>query len=125
MSSPAAPDSPKAKSHSRKKSTSGAVISSSSSAPAKRDSLATPASKLPPSLRFPLVVLLNLSLSSLLYTLSAENLTGDLAQASRRHDTWQEISAILLAKCLELGISWFGGFDSMFDLFSNSMASLI
>jgi hypothetical protein len=110
MSSPAAPASPKAKSHSRKKSTANTVASGTTTT--KRDNPVASASKLPPALRFPLVVILNLSLSSLLYTLSADHLTSDLAEASRRHDAWQDIGLIIAAKVLELGISWFGGFDS-------------
>lgn len=115
MSSPNVAASPKAKSHSRKKSTASTVASSTSlSAVAKRDGPVASTSKLPPALRFPLVVILNLSLSSLLYTLSADHLTSDLAEASRRHDAWEDIALILSAKVLELGITWYGGFDSTY-----------
>lgn len=113
MSSSTAAASPKAtKSHSRKKST-GTPSASSTTAIAKRDGVgAASASKLPSWLRFPLVVVLNLSLSSILYTLSASQLTSDLAEASRRHDEWEEISFMLFAKVLELGVTWYSGFDS-------------
>ena len=95
----------------RKKSISGP---SDAAVVAKRVAPSTPASRssLPDSLRFPLVVLLNLSLSGLLYSVSSELITGDLAEVSRRHDEWTEIVALLGVKSVELGISWFGGYDS-------------
>ena len=53
-------------------------------------------SKLPPFLRFPLVVVLSLSLSSLLYSLSAafNGSEQDLARVSRRLDSWWDVGAL-------------------------------
>jgi hypothetical protein len=53
------------------------------------------ASKLPTFLRFPLLVLLSLTLSSLLYSFVAEYMEGDLASVSRRLDMWWEVGALV------------------------------
>jgi hypothetical protein len=57
------------------------------------DALA-PASKLPPLLRFPLVVLLSLTLSSLLHSIAAQYTAGDLARVSRSLDQWWEVGVL-------------------------------
>ena len=74
---------------------------------------AVPTSKIPPLLRFPLAVILNMSLSSLLYTISAEFTAGDLANVSRSVNDWPQIFGLVACKIAELGVSWFGGFDGM------------
>ena len=53
------------------------------------------ASKLPAVLRFPLLVLLSLTLSSLLYSFVAEYTEGDLASVSRVLDQWWEVGALV------------------------------
>jgi hypothetical protein len=48
-----------------------------------------PASKIPTPLRFPLLVLLSLTLSSLLYSFTAEYVAADLAGVSSTLDQWE------------------------------------
>jgi len=52
-------------------------------------------SKVPSVLRFPLLVLLNLALSSLVYSLISDYTGGDLASVSRSLDQWWELAAVL------------------------------
>ncbi|KAL3423680.1 hypothetical protein PVAG01_05427 [Phlyctema vagabunda] len=75
------------------------------------------ASKLPSVLRFPLLVTLSLTFSSLLYSFSAQVLQteGELAAVSRRLDQWWEVGALLGWRAAELALGWWGGYDS-FDL---------
>lgn len=56
--------------------------------------LQTP-SKLPALLRFPLVVLLSLTSSSLLYSFASEYTSEDLANVSRTLDKWWEVGALV------------------------------
>ena len=72
-----------------------------------------PTSKIPSPLRFPLAIILNMSLSSLLYTIAAEFTAGDLASVSRSVNDWPQIFGLVACKILELGVSWFGGFDGI------------
>jgi hypothetical protein len=53
------------------------------------------ASKLPAPLRFPLLVVLSLSLSSLLYSFSATYTIGELASVSRSLNEWWEIGLLV------------------------------
>jgi hypothetical protein len=53
------------------------------------------ASKLPAFLRFPLLVLLSLTISTLLYSFVAEYTEGDLASVSRNLDQWHEVGALV------------------------------
>ena len=71
-----------------------------------------PNSFLPPRLRFPLLVLSSLTLSSLLYSLVSPFTAGDLATVSKSRDNWWEIAGFLGWKATQLAIGWFGGFDS-------------
>ncbi|KAI9736665.1 MAG: hypothetical protein M1834_000869 [Cirrosporium novae-zelandiae] len=71
------------------------------------------ASKLPPPIRFPLLVLLSWGLSSLFYSISSEWTAGDLAGVSRRFDGWTEIAGLLTWRVVELGVGWFWGLDGM------------
>ena len=71
------------------------------------------ASKIPNSLRFPLVVLLNLSLSAVLFSISSQYTAGDLSSVSRSVNQWWEVGGLLGCKALELAVGWFGEYDSM------------
>jgi hypothetical protein len=53
------------------------------------------ASKLPAPLQFPLVVVLSLSSSALLYSFASEYIDGELATVSRSLNQWWEIGALL------------------------------
>ena len=77
-----------------------------------------PTSKIPAPIRFPLTVLLNMSLSSLLYTISAEFTAGDLANISRTVNDWPQITGLVASKIVELGVCWFSGFDGEETQFS-------
>jgi hypothetical protein len=54
-----------------------------------------PSSKIPPALRFPLVTLLSLVISSLLYSFTASFVANDLASVSRSLDQWWEVGALV------------------------------
>lgn len=70
-----------------------------------------PASKLPAAIRFPLVCLLSLSLSTLFYSLVADWAGVELAAVSRDlTDEWQ-IGALFAWKFAELSIAWYAGYD--------------
>ncbi|RDW83389.1 hypothetical protein BP5796_04880 [Coleophoma crateriformis] len=87
-------------------------------------SASTRISKLPEPLRFPLLVTLSLTLSSLLYSFSAQflNTEGDLAAVSRRLDQWWEVGALLGWRACELSLAWWGGYDG-YDLAALSALS--
>lgn len=82
---------------------------------------AGPASKIPTPLRFPLLVLLSLTLSSLLYSFTAEYVAADLAGVSSTLDQW-EMGGLVAWRIIELGIGWFGGYDG-YDLAALSILS--
>jgi len=77
-------------------------------------------SKLPAPLRFPLLVLLSLTLSSLLYSFTAQYTAGDLASVSRSLSKWWEVAALVGWRIFELGLGWFGNYDG-YDLASLSL----
>ena len=71
------------------------------------------ASKIPEVIRFPLVVIVSLSLSTLLHTLTAEISGFQLATASRAlTEPWQ-IATLLGWKVVELFVAWTAGYDCM------------
>jgi len=53
------------------------------------------ASKLPRPLQFPLVVILSLSSSALLYSFAAEYTAGELAVVSRSLNNWWEVGLLV------------------------------
>ena len=71
-----------------------------------------PTSVIPEPLRFPLLVVLNITSSSLLYTLASPFTKGDLATVSGRRDHWWEIAGLLGWKAAELAVGWWRGYDS-------------
>jgi hypothetical protein len=50
---------------------------------------AAPTSKIPAPIRFPLLVLLSTTLSSLLYSFAADHVAADLAGISSKLEPWQ------------------------------------
>lgn len=68
-------------------------------------------SKIPNALRFPILVLMSMALSSALYAGASNFGTGDLATVMRRRDQWWEITGLLAWKAVELGIGWWGEYD--------------
>jgi len=99
---------------------------------------AGPASKVPTPLRFPLLVLLSLTLSSLLYSFTVEYVAADLAGVSSTLDQWEVCGLVAWRTYviqtvprypkvsnryrIELGIGWFGGYDG-YDLAALSLLS--
>ena len=70
-----------------------------------------PATKLPAAIRFPLVVLISLSLSTLFYSLTADWIGVELAAISRTvEDEWQ-VGTVVAWKLAELSIAWYAGYD--------------
>ena len=52
------------------------------------------ASRLPPGVQFPLVVVLSLSMASLGYSLLSDRTDGELASVSRSLDDWAELATV-------------------------------
>ena len=71
------------------------------------------ASKIPAPLRFPILVLLSLTLSAFLYSFTSEFTAGDLSSVSRSVNDWWEVTGLLGVKTLELAVGWWGQYDSM------------
>ncbi|KAI9809500.1 MAG: hypothetical protein M1827_006806 [Pycnora praestabilis] len=69
-------------------------------------------SKLPNAMRFPLLAILSLSFSSLLYTLAADFAVGELAGVSRSLNEWWEVLGLVGWRIVELGVGWYGGYDA-------------
>ena len=70
-----------------------------------------PASKLPAPTRFPLLTILSLALSALLFSFVTDSTGVELAGMSRSlNEPWQAI-AVLGWKVVELGVGWFLDFD--------------
>ena len=65
----------------------------------------------PHSLRFPLAVLLNLTLSALLYSFTSDFRAGDLSSVSRSINEWWEVLGLLGGKIAEFAIGWYGDYD--------------
>ena len=76
--------------------------------------LASPASSspVPSQIRFPLLVVLSMALSSFLYAFASPFTTGDLSVVSRTRDQWWEVGGLLGWKAAQLAIGWYGGYDS-------------
>ena len=64
-----------------------------------------------PGLRFPLAVLLNLTISALLYSVTSDFRAGDLSSVSRSVNEWWEVAGLLGGKIVELAIGWYGDYD--------------
>ena len=68
-------------------------------------------SELPTFLQFPLLLILNWSLSALLYTVVSEFSAGDLAVVSRSINEWWEILSLASFKLIPLAAGWWGHLD--------------
>ncbi|KAK5165897.1 uncharacterized protein LTR77_008821 [Saxophila tyrrhenica] len=69
------------------------------------------ASRLPSAVRFPLLVMLSFSLSTLIHTFTAEWSGLQLATASRKLDDPLQIAGVLGWKVVQLGVGWVAGYD--------------
>lgn len=92
---------------SRKKMANGGAVATAASPPV------LPIHKIPTALRFPLAVFMSMSLSALLYSLTADLRADDLAIVSRRLVEWWQVLGLLGFKAAELAIGWWGGYDGM------------
>jgi len=72
-----------------------------------------PSSGFPAQLRFPVLVILSMTLSSVLYSVASPFTSGDLATVSRSHDEWWEVAGLLGWKAAQLAVGWYGGYDSV------------
>lgn len=68
-------------------------------------------SRLPNYLRFPLLVTLSLTASSLSYSLASEYIAGDFASVSRRLNNPWEVLGLLAWRASELAVGWYCGYD--------------
>lgn len=68
--------------------------------------------KVPTVLRFPLLVLFSLTLSSVLYTAASSFTAGDLSSVSRSIDDWWQVAGLIGWKTTELAVGWWGEYDS-------------
>ena len=68
-------------------------------------------SRIPNILRFPVLVVMSMTVSSALYSIASQFGTGDLATVMRRRDEWWEIAGLLAWKATELAIGWWGEYD--------------
>ncbi|KAH8793014.1 hypothetical protein F5882DRAFT_399215 [Hyaloscypha sp. PMI_1271] len=78
-------------------------------------------SKIPPLLRLPLLVLLSLTFSSMLYSFTSSQ-TADLASVSRSLDQWWQVGALVGWRIFELGLGWYGNYDG-YDLAALTLLS--
>ncbi|KAK3713072.1 hypothetical protein LTR37_008757 [Vermiconidia calcicola] len=69
------------------------------------------ASRIPAAIRFPLVLILSFSLSTLLHSLAAEYTGLQLASASRALDQDWQIATLVGWKVTELTTAWIAGYD--------------
>lgn len=69
-------------------------------------------SKIPRTIRFSLVILSSLVLSSGLLTVFSLQTAGHLAGISKHLEEWWEIAGLILWRATELGLAWVFGFDS-------------
>ncbi|KAI9679811.1 MAG: hypothetical protein M1817_004825 [Caeruleum heppii] len=70
-------------------------------------------SAIPNPLRFPLLLLVNLTVSSLLYTVAATYGSTDLGGVSRRLDEWWEVAGLIGWRAIELAVGWICNFDGI------------
>lgn len=76
-------------------------------------SLPRPASRLPDALRFPLLLIFSLTLSSLLYSCVPLSVARQLAGVSRSLDAWTDVALLVAWRAGELGFAWWGGWDAL------------
>ncbi|KAI9803652.1 MAG: hypothetical protein M1833_000564 [Piccolia ochrophora] len=77
---------------------------------------------IPQPLRFPVLVLASLALSSLFYSLAAPYTGGELASVSRSLNSWWEVGGLVGWRAVELSIGWWLEYDGI-DLASLTLLS--
>ena len=77
-----------------------------------------PASQLPAPTRFPLLTVLSLASSALLFSFVADSTGVELASMSRSlNEPWQAV-AVLGWKVIELGVAWYMSFDGRLQFYA-------
>ena len=71
-----------------------------------------PKSTIPSILRFPVLVLMSMTLSFSLYSITSDFSTGELSLVSNTRDKWWEIAGLLALKVAELAYGWWADYDS-------------
>lgn len=66
--------------------------------------------RVPPPVRYALVVLSSLYLSSALFTLSS-HITGELARVSKHFEAWWQVGGLVAWRAVEVGLMWILGFN--------------
>ncbi|KAL4896995.1 hypothetical protein BDV59DRAFT_198440 [Aspergillus ambiguus] len=67
--------------------------------------------RIPPAVRFILVVLSSLIMSSTLFTLTSRATLGELGRVSKHLEEWWEVAGLMAWKAVEVGLAWILGFD--------------
>ncbi|PYH41357.1 ATP-binding protein [Aspergillus saccharolyticus JOP 1030-1] len=68
--------------------------------------------QIPSTVRFVLVVVSSLALSSSLFTLMPVMTRGELGNVSKHLETWWEVGGLMVWKAVEVGLAWTLGYDS-------------
>ncbi|KAM5451005.1 hypothetical protein MaudCBS49596_004116 [Microsporum audouinii] len=81
--------------------------------PKSEDAVAAESSScLDGALRFILLAVCSLLLSTVLFSLSIPVTKGDLAWTSKRLDSWKDVIVLLAWRVIELAVPWFAGYDA-------------
>ncbi|KAH7041190.1 uncharacterized protein B0I36DRAFT_358380 [Microdochium trichocladiopsis] len=81
--------------------------------PAEKRYSLVPTPKLPAAVQFPLIAILSLSISALLYSLTYQFTRAPLAINERVLENWTEVALLTGWKVFQLGLGWYGNFDSI------------
>ncbi|KAL9127258.1 MAG: hypothetical protein Q9217_003817 [Psora testacea] len=74
---------------------------------------ASPASKIPAPLQFPSLIAMSMVMSFFLYASASPYTSGDLSTVSAHRDQWWEVAGLLGWRATELGVGWWGEYDTM------------
>lgn len=77
-----------------------------------------PSSGLPETLKFPLVVVLAFSFTTILYQIASIFISG-LGSVSRKDPTLDQALGFYVWRIVELGVGWYLGYDGMISMESN------
>ena len=75
------------------------------------------------AVRFPVLVLVSLVISSAGFSALSPFLAGDLSSVSGRVEEWWQIAGVLAWKAVELAVGWWGEYDGMFGLILQGQVS--
>lgn len=89
------------------------VAKAAANAAAAVDAPVARRSKLPAGVQFPLLSIISLSISSLLYSFLNEWTGSELATVGKSLDNWAEVGVLASWRITELALGWWGNFDSL------------